>query len=81
MSRPPSDDAPFSALAFKIMTDPFVGSLTFCRIYRWVGLGPTVQLLTLPTRLVVIGRGGQCWSVLCRLTHLLPHLQVGRTRS
>ena len=34
MTRPPSDDAPFSALAFKIMTDPFVGTLTFCRIYR-----------------------------------------------
>jgi elongation factor G len=32
-SRPPSDDEPFSALAFKIMNDPFVGSLTFCRIY------------------------------------------------
>lgn len=32
-SRPPSDDAPFSALAFKIMNDPFVGSLTFIRIY------------------------------------------------
>ncbi len=32
-SRPPSDDAPFSALAFKIMNDPFVGSLTFVRIY------------------------------------------------
>jgi len=33
MSRPAEDDAPFSALAFKIMTDPFVGSLTFCRVY------------------------------------------------
>ena len=32
-SRPLNDDAPFSALAFKIMTDPFVGSLTFIRIY------------------------------------------------
>jgi len=32
-SRPPSDEAPFSALAFKVMNDPFVGSLTFCRIY------------------------------------------------
>jgi elongation factor G len=31
--RPCSDDAPFSALAFKIMNDPFVGSLTFTRIY------------------------------------------------
>lgn len=32
-SRPTADDAPFSALAFKIMNDPFVGSLTFTRIY------------------------------------------------
>ena len=32
-SRPPQDDAPFSALAFKVMNDPFVGSLTFIRIY------------------------------------------------
>jgi len=32
-SRATSDSAPFSALAFKIMNDPFVGSLTFTRIY------------------------------------------------
>jgi elongation factor G len=32
-SRPADDNAPFSALAFKIMNDPFVGSLTFARIY------------------------------------------------
>ncbi|MCD7770330.1 MAG: elongation factor G [Oscillospiraceae bacterium] len=31
--REPSDDAPFSALAFKIMTDPYVGKLTFARVY------------------------------------------------
>jgi elongation factor G len=31
--RESSDEAPFSMLAFKIMNDPFVGSLTFCRIY------------------------------------------------
>jgi len=31
--RPASDDAPFAALAFKIMTDPFVGNLTFFRVY------------------------------------------------
>jgi elongation factor G len=31
--RKPSDEEPFSGLAFKIMTDPFVGSLTFVRIY------------------------------------------------
>jgi elongation factor G len=32
-TRSASDDAPFSALAFKIMNDPFVGTLTFARIY------------------------------------------------
>ena len=31
--RPANDDAPFSALAFKIMTDPFVGTLSFFRVY------------------------------------------------
>jgi elongation factor G len=31
--RPASDDAPFSALVFKIMTDPFVGQLAFIRVY------------------------------------------------
>src|SRR5688500_5474223 len=34
--RPPSDDAPFAALAFKIATDPFVGKLTFFRVYSGV---------------------------------------------
>ncbi|MCH7911530.1 MAG: elongation factor G [Deltaproteobacteria bacterium] len=34
--RPPSDSAPFSALAFKIMTDPFVGTLIFFRVYSGV---------------------------------------------
>ncbi len=34
--RPSDDDAPFSALAFKIATDPFVGSLTFFRVYSGV---------------------------------------------
>jgi elongation factor G len=33
VERLPSDDEPLSMLAFKIMDDPFVGSLTFCRIY------------------------------------------------
>ena len=36
MTRKASDDEPLSALAFKIMNDPFVGSLTFCRIYSGV---------------------------------------------
>lgn len=33
VTRPSSDDAPFSALAFKVMTDPYVGKLTFFRVY------------------------------------------------
>ena len=33
ISRKPSDEEPFSALAFKIMTDPFVGKLCFFRVY------------------------------------------------
>ena len=33
VERHPSDDQPFSALAFKVMTDPFVGRLTFFRVY------------------------------------------------
>ena len=32
-SRPSSDEEPFSALAFKVMTDPYVGKLTFFRVY------------------------------------------------
>ena len=34
--RPAKDDAPFAALGFKIMTDPFVGQLTFIRVYSGV---------------------------------------------
>jgi elongation factor G len=34
--RPASDEAPFAALAFKIATDPFVGTLTFFRVYSGV---------------------------------------------
>ncbi|MBE6588981.1 MAG: elongation factor G [Ruminococcaceae bacterium] len=41
--RPSSDDAPFSALAFKIMTDPFVGKLCYFRVYSGVvNAGDTV---------------------------------------
>ncbi len=36
LERPSSDDAPFSALAFKLMADPFVGQLTFIRVYSGV---------------------------------------------
>jgi len=41
--RNPSDEDPFSMLAFKIMDDPFVGTITFCRIYSGkVEAGTTV---------------------------------------
>lgn len=33
LTRPPSDDAPLAALAFKVASDKYVGTLTFCRIY------------------------------------------------
>ena len=33
VTRPSDDNEPFSALAFKVMTDPFVGKLTFFRVY------------------------------------------------
>src|SRR5213082_446175 len=36
ITLPSNDEAPLSALAFKIMTDPFVGSLTFARVYSGV---------------------------------------------
>src|SRR5207237_5323855 len=36
VERPSKDEAPFAALAFKIMTDPFVGQLTFFRVYSGV---------------------------------------------
>src|SRR6186713_2119875 len=36
IERPAADDAPFAALAFKLMTDPFVGQLTFIRVYSGV---------------------------------------------
>jgi elongation factor G len=35
-TRPATDDAPYAALAFKIMSDPFVGTLTFFRVYSGV---------------------------------------------
>ena len=36
LERHASDEEPFSALAFKIMTDPFVGKLAFFRVYSGV---------------------------------------------
>jgi elongation factor G len=54
-SRPPADDAPFSALAFKVMNDPFVGSLTFIRIYSGT-LGKGTYLNSVKDKKEKVGR-------------------------
>ena len=54
-SRPASDEAPFSALAFKVMNDPFVGSLTFIRIYSGV-LGKGTYLNSVKDKKEKVGR-------------------------
>ncbi|HVC51068.1 MAG TPA: elongation factor G [Stellaceae bacterium] len=51
-----SDDEPFAGLAFKIMTDPFVGSLTFVRIYSGVLFAATQVLNTVKDQRERIGR-------------------------
>lgn len=40
MTRAPADEEPFSALAFKVMSDKYVGTLTFCRVYRYGRFSP-----------------------------------------
>ncbi|HZB92223.1 MAG TPA: elongation factor G [Stellaceae bacterium] len=54
--RHASDDEPFAALAFKIMTDPFVGSLTFARIYSGVLQSGTAVLNSVKDNRERIGR-------------------------
>ena len=56
LTRKSSDDEPFSGLAFKIMTDPFVGSLTFVRIYSGVLNGGTQVLNTVKGDRERVGR-------------------------
>ncbi|MBI3453179.1 MAG: elongation factor G, partial [Rhodospirillales bacterium] len=56
IERKCSDDEPFSGLAFKIMTDPFVGSLTFVRIYSGVLASSTGVLNSVKDNRERIGR-------------------------
>ena len=56
LSRKSSDDQPFSALAFKIMTDPFVGSLSFVRVYSGVLQSGTQVLNSVKDRKERVGR-------------------------
>ena len=55
-TRPASDDAPFSALAFKIMNDPFVGTLTFARIYSGKLESATTVLNSVKDKKEKVGR-------------------------
>ena len=55
-SRPADDNAPFSALAFKIMTDPFVGRLSFIRVYSGVLNAGTAVLNSTKRQRERIGR-------------------------
>ena len=56
ITRPTSDDAPFSALAFKVMADPFVGSLTYLRVYSGVMYAGSYVLNSTKDRKERIGR-------------------------
>ncbi len=56
LARKSSDDEPFSALAFKIMTDPFVGSLSFVRVYSGVLQSGTQVLNSIKDRKERVGR-------------------------
>jgi elongation factor G len=55
-TRKPGDDEPFAALAFKIMTDPFVGQLTFIRVYSGVLASGDTVLTSVRGRKERIGR-------------------------
>jgi elongation factor G len=56
VTRSASDDAPFAGLAFKIMTDPYVGSLTFFRVYSGVVTSGDTVLNTVKGKKERIGR-------------------------
>lgn len=55
-TREASDNAPFSALAFKIMTDPYVGQLTFLRVYSGVLVSGETALNSVKNKKERIGR-------------------------
>jgi len=56
LTREPDDRAPFSLLAFKIMDDPFVGTITFCRIYSGTILAGSTVLNATSGKKERIGR-------------------------
>ncbi len=56
IARKSADDEPFSALAFKIMNDPYVGSLTFVRVYSGVLESGSAMLNTVKRKRERVGR-------------------------
>ncbi len=54
--RPADDKAPFAGLAFKIMDDPFVGSITFVRVYSGMVLSGTAALNSVKDKTERVGR-------------------------
>jgi hypothetical protein len=56
--RKPADEETFSALAFKIMADQFVGSLTFIRVYRYAL--PCVIVVSCINKLILVNTVFQC---------------------
>ena len=56
ITRPASDEGPFSALAFKIMTDPFVGKLAFFRVYSGTASAGSYVLNSTKNRKERLGR-------------------------
>ena len=54
--RPANDEAPFAALAFKIMTDPYVGQLTFLRVYSGVLASGDTIINSIKSRKERVGR-------------------------
>ena len=54
--RPANDEAPFAALAFKIMTDPYVGQLTFLRVYSGVLSSGDTVINSIKSRKERVGR-------------------------
>jgi elongation factor G len=54
--RPPDDKAPFAGLAFKIMDDPFVGSITFVRVYSGTVTSGTGVLNSIKDKTERVGR-------------------------
>ena len=56
VARPPDDNAPFAGLAFKIMDDPFVGSITFVRVYSGTVTSGTGVLNSVKDKTERVGR-------------------------